>query len=322
MSDQDGLDPANPLKALFALQTDNEPTGEPTGLRSAEELGYAYNLFSKRNGSMPSLSPSARQALKSTVESEFIPRLMLSHSVPSSLSDTGASDGALAPGPISVADEDVAVFNRLILDDADAEARGFVDLLIARGIPQEAIYTDLFAVCARRLGEMWEADLCSFAEVTLGLCRLHELLRAQGSTYDINFIGHGDRPSILLGTLDTDTHIFGIAIVAEFFRRAQWRVQCAPGSDCEELIEYLGGQDVDVLGLSLSGVTSEKALKKQISHLREGARNPNLRIIVGGPQLVDDPELFTRIGADDGSTNARTAPSRAASLVAATIRHS
>ncbi|MEM1193729.1 MAG: hypothetical protein AAGH42_10105, partial [Pseudomonadota bacterium] len=152
MSDQDGLDPANPLKALFALQADNEAAGAATGLRSAEDFGYSSGVHSKATGSMRSLSPSAQQALKSTVESEFIPRLMLSHSVPSSLSATGAGDGALTPGPISVADEDVAIFNRLILDDADAEARGFVDLLIARGIPQEAIYTDLFAVCARRLG--------------------------------------------------------------------------------------------------------------------------------------------------------------------------
>lgn len=312
MTDQDGTTPNNPLADPSALHPDRVTSG----LRDGVHFGYANP---DNPGAISPLTAAGRQALKSTVEGDFIPRLMLSHSVPP---QSDAAHGGLVAGAIGVADEDVVTFNTLILNDADTEALGFVDLLLARGIPIETIYTDLFAVCARRLGEMWEADICSFAEVTLGLCRLHELLRAQGSTYDLSFGGLNDKPSILLGTLDGDNHIFGIAIVAEFFRRAHWRVQCAPGSDHEELTDYLRDQEVDILGLSLSGVTPEKAMRQQISTIRKQSRNTDLRIMVGGPVVANDPSIIARIGADDGSANARTAPSRAASLVAARVRHS
>ena len=45
----------------------------------------------------------------------------------------------------------------------------------AYGMPVETLYLDLLAPAARHLGELWCADACDFASVTLALGRLQEV---------------------------------------------------------------------------------------------------------------------------------------------------
>ena len=257
-----------------------------------------------------------KSEIRETIEGEFIPRLMLSHRLDEKTSSTAYEDHRRR----QIGKNDIDAFIKLVLADTSVEANFFIETLISRGVEQDLIYTDLFAVCARLLGEMWERDECSFAEVTLGLCRLHELLRERGSAYDVGMSDEGGHHSILLATLGGDQHIFGVAIVAEFFRRAQWRVQCVPGSDCEELMRYIDEHDVDVLGLSLSGICAPLTIREQLRNLRKASRNRVLRILVGGPQIADNPSLAQEIGADDWSTNARMAPAKAAGMIAGNRR--
>ena len=61
---------------------------------------------------------------------------------------------------------------QIILDNCAGMAEGHIDALRADGVPQGTIYLDVLARAARRLGEMWDADLCDFTQVTIGLWRL------------------------------------------------------------------------------------------------------------------------------------------------------
>ena len=103
--------------------------------------------------------------LAKAVEYEIIPRLMLAHRVPQECAAFPVA------GNQRVSPEDVAVFAELVLHEDDAAISACVVALRDRGVPVESIFMDLLAPVARHLGEMWERDLCTFSEVTVGLGR-------------------------------------------------------------------------------------------------------------------------------------------------------
>ena len=123
---------------------------------------------------MARLSHGMLMKLNRTIEGEIVPRLMMAFESGSELLDQRAP-----PGEPAIAD--IEEFVRLLLThDANVAAR-YVSELRAKGAPLPAIYLDLLAPAARRLGDMWEDDRCSFTDVTLGVCRMHQVLIARPS---------------------------------------------------------------------------------------------------------------------------------------------
>ena len=112
-------------------------------------------------------SPEVSQALIAKVlERDIIPRLLLVHREP---------DGQPAPAEPSRSDTPYfggsEAFVQLVLSSDTAKLVGHVRALIDRGVDLKRIYLDLLAPVARKLGELWEADRCTFVDVTLGMSR-------------------------------------------------------------------------------------------------------------------------------------------------------
>lgn len=161
--------------------------------------------------------------LAKAVEYEIIPRLMLAHRVQREGLALPLSEGE------HVAREDVIPFAELVLHGDDAALRGFVAALRDRGVPIESVFLDLLAPVARYLGELWERDLCSFTEVTVGLGRLQQLLRENSAAF-AQFDRQGvrvDARRVLLIPCPGEQHTFGLSLVGEFFHRAGWEVVTA-----------------------------------------------------------------------------------------------
>ena len=57
------------------------------------------------------------------------------------------------------------------------ELWSYLEEAIKKGVPVEAIFEDLLAPAARRLGEMWDADDCDFLSVTTAAHRLQIAVR-------------------------------------------------------------------------------------------------------------------------------------------------
>jgi len=252
------------------------------------------------------------QALFRVIEAEIIPRLMLAHAAPEEE----------PPAPPSVNDPAVTLDDRTRLLEAvafgpPADSRRLVDEIRGRGVPLETIFLDLLAFVARRLGELWESDHLDFTTVTIGLCRLHEILREQslwpeGHATDLD----SDAPRILLATAGGDQHVFGVVMVAEFFRKAGWRVSTEPGASDGELVELLGEQPFDLLGLSAACTTLVGVMRGEIEKFRRASCNRDLRVLVGGRLFVDSPELVREVGADAAAFDAPSAPDAGKSLLA------
>lgn len=250
--------------------------------------------------------------LAKAVEYEIIPRLMLAHRVPEEC----------AAHPLTaqqrVTPEDVAVFAELVLHESDHAVRDCVIALRDRGVPIEAIFLDLLSPVARHLGEMWERDLCTFTEVTVGLGRLQKVLRENSAAFGqfthANQSEQGRR--ILLMPCPGEQHTFGLSLVAELFHRANWDVvTCFLATDAAAVM--VKKDWYDVVGFSLGSQTGVPRLRAAMALVRQVSQNPGISIIAGGPIFLLHPEFGEQIQADAIITEGALAPSQAEQLVAA-----
>lgn len=252
-----------------------------------------------------------RERLLRTIEGEVIPRLVLAH--------RGHRDPSIdmraAGSAISIGADQLEQLIRLLLVDAGERAHGYVDALVAEGAALDAIYLDLFAPAARRLGAMWTADECDFTAVTLGLWRLQRLLHEHTARFqaDTELPLEGHR--ILLAPMPGEQHTFGLFMVAEFFRRGGWDVTDGPVLRADDLVEAVRTQWFDVIGLSLGGSRRLPDLAALVRDLRRSSRNRAIGIIVGGPVFLESPDAAVQVDADAYAVDARQALQSARDLL-------
>lgn len=266
-----------------------------------------------------SVEASNEDALRSVllaraVEYEIIPRLMLAH----------RSERESLPDPVSqglnVAQQDVIPFAELVLHADDDALRTFVAALRDRGVATESIFLELLAPAARHLGELWERDLCTFTEVTVGLGRLQQLLRensasfAQATTEEVETLRGSRR--VLLMPCPGEQHTFGLSLVGEFFHRDGWEV--VTGFVASDEAPSMVQKDwYDVVGFSLGCETGVDRLVHAMRLVRAKSLNPGVSIIVGGAIFGLHPELGNRLPADAIITDGPAAPALAERLLAA-----
>jgi methanogenic corrinoid protein MtbC1 len=260
--------------------------------------------------------PESRDILIKTIEGEIIPRLMLT------LADAEEKGVATEERFLSPTEEDRTQFLWSVMNESAASSRAFVTGLVTRGVPREAIYLDLLTGAARRLGEMWERDEADFTDVTIGLCRLHQILREQGAITGAALSERGESPSILLGTSGEDQHIFGVVMVSEFFRRAGWQVWSEPAAALPELIALVEREWFDAVGLSAACEASEQTIANEIKALRAASKNPGLVVLVGGGLFNKNPALAESVGADATAADGKAAVELGRRLVVSALQHS
>lgn len=247
--------------------------------------------------------------LVSTLEGEVIPRLVLLRRARAyqGSGETGTS----AQSGLECIDE----FARLLLANDVEVAYSYIDAIRSRGVLMEGIYLELLAPTARRLGEMWEQDLCGFADVTVALCRLHEVLRGLSPVFrsDADTVPLSRR--ILLAPVPGDQHTFGLLMVADFFRREGWDVWAEPVESRVDLVELVQRQWFSVVGLSVGGDTGLVSISAIIHELRKASRNRSVGIMVGGPLFIKQPELAVQVGADATAIDGRHATVQAEQVV-------
>jgi MerR family transcriptional regulator, light-induced transcriptional regulator len=250
--------------------------------------------------------------LVQTIEQEIIPRLLMAHR------DRAPQSAPPSPSRLGIGIEDVHHFAKLALSDNDTLAIGQVNLFLSRGASIETIFVQLLAPTARYLGELWSEDLCSFADVTVGLCRLQRVLRELSPDFEAEGGAAGSGRRILLLPSPGEQHTFGLLMVAEFFRRERWDVSggsWAQGSDAPALV---AGDWYDVLGFSLGSEIHIKALAEIIREARRASRNRALAVLVGGPLFAQHPGYADEVGADGVTIDGSEAPALAERLIVRT----
>jgi len=250
--------------------------------------------------------------LISTIEGEIVPRLVLTRRL-SRPAEPIASGESHQPDRT-----DVAELVRLLLHHDVSVATAFVETVRQRGATLEMICLDLLAPAAREFGILWDQDECDFMQVTVGLCRLHQLLRHMSpefANFDLDEAQRSDR-RVLLATCPGEQHTFGIALVAQFLRRAGWDVWHEFLSTRAEIIEVCSQHWFSVVGLSVATDMHIDDLTDTIRLIRASSRNRAVGVMVGGPLLVDRPEMATIVGADATAADGPQAVLRAEHMFA------
>jgi MerR family transcriptional regulator, light-induced transcriptional regulator len=256
-----------------------------------------------------------------TVEAEIVPRLVLAR----------RSSSGLPPDPRTLAEvplivgrgadqvqqpDDVLELADLLVNDRFQIASSFVEGLRTSGVPLETLYLDLLAPTARHLGDLWTNDTLHFGDVTIGLCHLQQVLHDFSPAFLNEASTRDDGRRALLMSVPGGQHTFGVAMVAEFFRRARWDVSTGAPVSRDELIRTVRSQWFAIVGLSVSCEVQLDALVSTIRLIRRASRNQAVGILVGGPVFVEHPEMVPLVGADATAVDGRQAPVQAENLLA------
>jgi methanogenic corrinoid protein MtbC1 len=250
-----------------------------------------------------------RAFLTAAIESEIIPQLASGlRGIPRDAADRKTrKTRSRAPFDRAAIER----FARLVLSADIGAARAHVGALLQAGIEIESVYLSLLTPAARQLGVMWETDACTFVDVTVGLARIHTLMRDHLPGFHRNGTDEANGFSVLLTPAADEQHTFGLAMVAEFFRRSGWDVESNVAVSDRELARIVAGRSISLIGFSASCTDRLDALAETIDVARRNSRNPAIGVIVGGNAFLRDPRLVARIGADAMVSDAQQAPLQA-----------
>jgi methanogenic corrinoid protein MtbC1 len=257
-----------------------------------------------------------RQAhLAGMLEAEIIPRLMRAQ-----VASPGVQRAGVALDTPDSYAQRVEEFSQVVLASDVSAAIAYVRGMRGEGFSLEALCLGLLAPTARRLGELWEDDLCDFSHVTMGLWRLQQVLREFSDEVPAGSLAHRRGLQALLLPAPGEQHTFGLSMVMQFFRRAGWDVWGGSQSSVGELRKLVRGSWFDVIGFSISSETRLERLAYWIRSARRASRNPSVAVLVGGKAFSEHPELMAEVGADLLVTDGHQAPFQAEQLLANSVR--
>lgn len=285
--------------------------GDDQGAARGERGGWSARWSGSPDASkirMPNIERRRIGGLAAAIEEEVIPRLLLSQR-------THLGEVHTDVKPTSAAGEGcIDEFVQLLLTDELEVAYAYIDSVRVRGVTLSSIYLELLAPAARVLGTLWEEDRVSFADVTVALCRLHDVMRnlGAGQAPQVDSAPQGRRA--LLVPVPGEQHTFGLLLVADFFRRAGWDVVSETVSS-NELATMVRQEWFTLVGLSVGCETLLDNVASTIQSLRRASRNRSIGVMVGGSLITRRPELATQVGADAMASDAHHAVAQAEALV-------
>jgi methanogenic corrinoid protein MtbC1 len=243
------------------------------------------------------------------LDKEIIPRLLISHQANSPLEELAST------GQRKIHQAEVDLLCGLCVNGSQDSCVDFVKKLVTKNVAIDSIYLDLIPTTARKLGELWEQDICTFTDVTIGLWRLQHILYGLSKDFQLKNSLPIENLNALLLPAPKSQHTLGLFIVVEFFRKAGWRVWGEPNLSIEEINNLIFSQWFDVIGISVGYSDQLVGINHMITTLRERSMNPNVTFMVGGPLYSSHPELFMDIQAEIKSADANDAIRQAETLV-------
>ncbi len=243
--------------------------------------------------------------------------------IPESITRAFAQDlvAQLARQSSKIADRDVSDIPSENHAPTELEIAGLCDALVSedperaavliddvrrKGRTPDTIYLRYIAAAARQLGERWVTDEASFLEVTLGLARLHGVLRELGPNF---FSDQPVRPlglSALFAPAPEETHMLGVTMATDFFRRAGWTVDLQLTPSLHALRSHASERNYALIGLSAGCRAVIPSLQDAVRAVRKV--RPEATIAIGGYLTELEPDIARMTGADVIANDVSIAP--------------
>ncbi len=232
-------------------------------------------------------------AARAAVRNARLRKVVCEHIVPHlALIHREWSKSAAAEPPTA---DDINAFGMAILGSDPEAADRLFERLRERGLTIDELFENLLAPTARRLGELWEQDICDFVEVTIGVNRLRIMLETYSSAPTQ---ASDPRRRALLIAPPQESHRFGLDVVATFLRASGWDAIVDIGLTPQENAKTAAGSWFSVAGVTVSKDANLMMAARAIEAIRRASLNPSIAVIVGGWGLRGRPDLVARIGAD------------------------
>ncbi len=243
------------------------------------------------------------------LDQEIIPRLLVTHQANSPL------EALATTGQRKILDPEVDLLCGLAINGSQETCIEYIKKLISKQVSIDSIFLDLVPLTARKLGVLWEQDICTFTDVTIGLWRLQHILYELTKDFQLKNSLPIENLNALLIPAPKSQHTLGLFIVAEFFRKAGWRVWGEPNLSTENINNLIFSQWFDVIGISIGYSEQLNGINELITSLRSRSMNPKVSFMVGGPLYSSNPELFDDVDAEIKSGDANEAIRLAENIV-------
>ncbi|PWK61022.1 cobalamin B12-binding domain-containing protein [Roseicyclus mahoneyensis] len=183
--------------------------------------------------------------------------------------------GASAP---PLPDSVVASFCDHLVAGDYAAAEAVVRRLTTHSQDYAKIADGLLSRAARRLGEGWEADKLSFADVSVAIAQIFRLNQAFRQR-NVPFVRGPERLGIF-ATIPGQPHNLGLVLAAEAFRGEGWQIDLRLDTPARDIIDIVRRQRPGLIGLTIS----REDRRHQMAHLILSLRALPLpiRIMLGG----------------------------------------
>lgn len=238
-------------------------------------------------------SYSDEDCIQTTIEEDVIPRLLAaSRSV-----ETEPADARAEPA-------DLDRFCTILLSDTAEHVHGYIDRLIDRGISLDSVYLGHLAGAARRLGVLWEEDAITLGEVSMGLMRMHQILRRLSPSFISDAPSENTGKVALFAVAPGETHALGVVIMADFFTRAGWQTQVDLNPEIGTLARSVRDSHASIVGISASATRFLPDVADSIKAIREGTQDRRIFVLVGGNAFAEEPDAARRVGADRFASDA------------------
>jgi methanogenic corrinoid protein MtbC1 len=166
--------------------------------------------------------------------------------------------------------------------------------LRAEGTGVEQIYLGALAPAARRLGDWWDEDRATFAEVTIAIARVYGIMYGLRAEFPISL--DPQRRHAVFAPVPGEDHTLGVSMAADLFRTHGWDIDLKLGLGHDALISAIAHADAPIIGLSLGQEQQLEPLVRLIVALR--VTNPRSYILVAGQFVARHTDTLTLTGAD------------------------
>jgi len=191
-----------------------------------------------------------------------------------------------------------------LLSGQDMAAAELVHAERRSGMAADTIYHHYIAEAVRRLGERWERDETSAAQVILGAGRVYAILRDLRAVFLTERLTAPPGAEAVFASVPGEVHGIGATIAADALRRKGWDIALRLGLDHNALVEEIARMQPTMVGLSASLPDKTFAIARLIVALR--VRCPQVWVLIGGPIVAHDPEIATLVDADAAAADIET----------------
>ncbi len=259
-------------------------------------LAPQKQIARRRSLRKPALEKESAAVLENLIRTNVIPELLLRH---------GAT--ALIPAPRILEKPSMELAGLLLAAKPDSVLNLIHDQIGHRrsAVP---LFATLLEPAARRLGDLWLADLCSEFDITIALSYLQSAVRVLGTEFLHQKLSPENTPHVLVVPLPGELHGLSAALDSEAMWQAGWSPESEFPSDNAALQRLLQADWFDVLDLTMS-VALQRAhwlprLSETIRLARRASRNPDLVVMVGGRIFADAEASGTDVSANGSNATA------------------